>query len=571
MSNRIDEDVLGKRYRILFYSDSCQGYYYGLPVIPELFVAHEFAHIAGTQVDAWFPSISYGYRTLYKSRLPNMPQIGEDLGPRFRSPTTHHWKGYYETTRQLTAQGYDPFRLLCDEARRLGLDIWPDIHVNDWHNNQGPDKDGQIVFNELASSFLADNPQLMIGIENCKQPNRYGRKYDEQRAVDLGPLQDFKHSEVRQHRLDIISEVCREYDVDGFSLDFMRVPVFFQPREIHENIDLMTAFVGEVRQVLDTIGAEKGRRLGLAARVPLTLAHGLEVGMDVAAWVKAGLLDILIPTPFFGCLFDAQVAEFAELVKGTRCRLYPCMDAQWQSGYKPAPNVADYGWGMPSYHQPMRANYAYGQAMHYYRTGADGIALYNWESHEAEFGINNRMALMEMGSHALISRRDKTYGVSRTTLAGQIFFINEEETAPLPLKMALDEPRLVTLRVAEDLAANRNLLDDVKLWVNVRHYSHDDKLEIRLNGRVLDDVGGCLDQHSLVVTPDMWLVFDVTEQPPMEGDNTLEFILTAGNPMVDRTNIPVTVTDIELDVRYKWPNGGFRPKSWYPRDRQMEY
>ena len=570
MKNRIDEDMLGNKYRILFYSDNCQGYYYGFPVIPELFVAHEFAHIAGTQVDAWFPSVTYGYRTVYPSKLPKVPQIGEDCGPRFRSPTTHHWKYYYETTRQLTAQGHDPFRLLCDEARRLGMDIWPDLHVNDWHNNQGLDSNGQIMFNELASPFLADNPQLMLGIEHCKQPNRYGRKYSDQTAIDLGPLQDFKHSEVRQHRLDIITEVCREYDVDGFSLDFMRVPVFFRPQEIHENIDVMTEFVGEVRKALDAIGAEKERRLGLAARVPLTLAHALEVGLDVNAWVRAGLLDILIPTPFFGCLVDSQVTEFAELVKGTCCHLYPGMDAQWQSGYKPAPNVADYGWGMPSYHQPMRANYAYAQAMHYYRTGADGIALYNWESQQAEFGINNRMALMEMGNPMLIARRDKTYGVSRTTPAEQIFFVNEEETAQMPLSMSPDEPKHITLRVAENLSENRNLIDDVRLWVNVRHYSCDDKLEIKLNGRGLEDIGGCLDQHALVVTPDMWLIFDITDQPPLEGDNTVEITLIAANPMVDHTSIPVTVTDIELDVRYKWPNGGFRPKSWYPRDKQME-
>lgn len=74
-----------------------------------------------------------------------------------------------------------------------------------------------------------------------------------------------------------------------------------------------------------------------------------------------------------------------------------------------------------------------------------------------------------------------------------------------------------------------------------------------------------------LVTPDMWLIFEVTEQPPGEGDNTLEIALLACNPMVDHAGIPVTVTDIELDVRYKWPNGGFRPKSWYPRDKQMEY
>lgn len=29
---------------------------------------------------------------------------------------------------------------------------------------------------------------------------------------------------------------------------------------------------------------------------------------------------------------------------------------------------------------------------------------------------------------------------------------------------------------------------------------------------------------------------------------------------------PVTVTDVELDDRYRWPNGRFRPQSWYPRN-----
>ena len=121
-------------YRMLFFSDNCQGIYYNPPVYPDLFVAHEFAHIAGTTVDAWFPSISYGYRTLYKSKIPEVLQIGEYCGERFMCPTTHHWYFYYETIRQLVEDGYDPFRLLCEEARRLEIDIWPDLHVNDWHN-----------------------------------------------------------------------------------------------------------------------------------------------------------------------------------------------------------------------------------------------------------------------------------------------------------------------------------------------------------------------------------------------------------------------------------------------------
>ena len=550
-------------YRLIYYSDTPQGGEREPPLTPEQFVAQELGHIANTHVDAVFPSVTYGYRTMYPSKLPDVPYLGQDCGEGFKSPTVVHWKEYYQTPKLLIEAGHDPLRLLCEEVRRLGIDVWPDMHMNDWHHAHWRGGDTTDVgCYEIASPFYADHPELRIGVESMEQKVP-GRTY-EAGHKHLGILQDFAHAVVRTHRLKIIEEICTEYDVDGFSLDFMRIPIFFKPAEAGRQTSVMTEYVKEIRRSLDRIGASKGRSLGLAARVPLSIKGALNVGLDVAAWVKEGLVGLLVPTPFYGSTSDAQVSEYRTLVEGTGCRLYPSIEESRPAGYKPGPGIPDFAdsWGYPSFLRPVTAEFARAQALHYYRSGADGIGLYNWENMAGNHGYDNSAALRELGDRDLIARRDKVYAASMVKDLG---FCLGEGWGELPVRLDKGEGR-ITLRVAEDLGAKRSSLEEVMLWINLRAYSSEDEAEVRLNGRTLTPVENPLSPGSHTPSCEsIWLRFDVSGCLPRQGDNEVVVSLVKCNQMINREKYPVAVTDVELDVKHWWPDGAFRPRNWYPR------
>ena len=78
----IVKGAMKHHYRLIYYSDTPQGGEREPPLTPEQFVAQELGHIANTHVDAWFPSVTYGYRTMYRSKLPG---VSADIRPAW------HW------------------------------------------------------------------------------------------------------------------------------------------------------------------------------------------------------------------------------------------------------------------------------------------------------------------------------------------------------------------------------------------------------------------------------------------------------------------------------------------------
>ena len=86
-----------------------------------------------------------------------------------------------------------------------------------------------------------------------------------------------------------------QYDFDGMELDFARAgPGVLPAGAAWEHRHELTAFVASVRAMTLAAGARRGRPFLLAACVPETLAGCAFDGMDVAAWCRAQLVDILV-------------------------------------------------------------------------------------------------------------------------------------------------------------------------------------------------------------------------------------------------------------------------------------
>jgi hypothetical protein len=56
-----------------------------------------------------------------------------------------------------------------------------------------------------------------------------------------------------------------------------------------------------------------------------TVRQTLEMGIDLPAWVSGRLIDPVVPSEFIYNDFNLAVAEYAAIVRGSSCGLYPAL------------------------------------------------------------------------------------------------------------------------------------------------------------------------------------------------------------------------------------------------------
>jgi hypothetical protein len=176
---------------------------------------------------------------------------------------------------------------------------------------------------------------------------------------------------VRQERFALIEETLREYDVDGFGLQLNIQPRFFHPRQIDAGRPLMTDWVGRVCEAVRRSGSDRE----LAVRVPLDVELAHAIGLDVAEWVRQGIVDVVIPERFGGPHRVDPNLDFRPLLaltQGTGCRVIPALHSGVGSD-----RVGEGPISM------IRA-----QACNFWDQGVDGLYLAQWFHHwpyEADF------------------------------------------------------------------------------------------------------------------------------------------------------------------------------------------
>ena len=341
-----------RRPRVIQMNDDSVPYFRFVPERPKphhLLAMLDVFDKAG--VDTLTQCLHVRWQACYDSKVV---EITGDLTPEAVRPfeLTHYWQ-WISSIRRLIADGHDPPKVLAAGARARGMRFMPGLRLNDKH--------GMHVWEGHSGSFRRDHPEWKLS-----EPANS--------AMDYGVPQ------VREHILKVVRELADRYDIDGIDLDFMRWPVYFRSDQVKAKTPVMTAFVRQIRAILDEAGKKKNRRLLLSARVPMKIGEGrvvnahanrtdlecLGIGLDVPTWIREGLIDIVCPMNFFFTHWSDMIAympQWRQLTEGTDCGLYPTIHPWPATDYK-APYVTD-------------ASY-FGAAYSYYQHGADGIALYNF-------------------------------------------------------------------------------------------------------------------------------------------------------------------------------------------------
>lgn len=230
-------------------------------------------------------------------------------------------------------QGIDPFRVALEHSHKCGLEFHAAYRVAGFH-------------------FPAPEDEWNAGGLYEKHPE--WRSLDRQGRVS--PRLSYAVAGVREYVLSLQEEIVASYPVDGISLLFnRRLPILgydtpllesFQaryqldPRQLPENdprwlahsAAVLTEFMRELRRRMRAAAAQQGRRpIGITAVVMSSIEENFGYGLDLAAWVKEGLIDTLIPyssarginSRMHSWEDPAAIAEFVRLTKGTPCVLAP--------------------------------------------------------------------------------------------------------------------------------------------------------------------------------------------------------------------------------------------------------
>ncbi len=242
------------------------------------------------------------------SALLLSPVWGQTI-PMWDSAVVPLWKGVGRTmkcpdtfqgrviarTRDLLLSGVDFIGETGKRCRERGLPFLLAWRMFDVHGLDHPE-------DPWTNDFYKQSPQLRIG-------------YPEALAGDSVISLDFCHPQVRAFQLSLIRELFERYDFEGVELDFMRTPFFFSRRVPYEQrVESMRAFLQGVREIVDTRG--KDRPMG--ARVPQTWDLSLELGLDLAAYTREGLIDWVNVSSFYETSSELEIAVYREKLPDTR-------------------------------------------------------------------------------------------------------------------------------------------------------------------------------------------------------------------------------------------------------------
>jgi hypothetical protein len=238
------------------------------PITRETFLARRTTALLGSNVDTIF--YCTGVFNLYTHRSELTQQLGEG--------ETKDWAW---ALKLYEAEGVDPLEAMIEFCNTNRIEIFWSMRMNDTHDS-GPDHQ------HLMCQWKRDHPEYMFGTVD-ERPAYGGRRWS---------ALNYALPDVRQRVLDIFTDVCRRYPVDGIEMDFFRHPVFFLPQGAgqpvtQEHCDMMTDLLRHLRRMTEAVGRDRGRPLLISVRVPDSLGFAKAIGLDVQRWLEDDLVDIV--------------------------------------------------------------------------------------------------------------------------------------------------------------------------------------------------------------------------------------------------------------------------------------
>ena len=419
------------------------------------------------------------------------------------------FRQWRSNVRSMLELHIDPIAVQIHRAHELGMQFWPTLRMNDIH------KDWTDRWPSLRTPWELQNVNLVIGKD-------FPDLYPVRTQQDFTWALDYAHQAVRDRKFAIIDEICTNYEVDGFELDFLRSVFFFLKSQERAGMPLMTDLVRRVRSRMDEIGRQRGKQLHLHVRVPPSIAECEQVGLDLRTWIKERLVDsITAQAP--GYLDPvADIRGFVEAAKGTDIGISGGLEYY----------VRDYGDSIQTNIAMLRA-----AAAAYWYQGAESLYLFNYDCH-GPFPLRGekRQALIEIADPQTLVHKDKHYFVTKD-MDRVLPEDGGDKQLPFVLKRPGTEHRCSWI-VGDDLAAAKDAdaLKSVRLRVKFAKYNAaTQQVSCVFNGHTLPDEK--IEANAITFV----------DAPARQGVNELTIAL-AGR--TDNAAASLRIEGIELFIEY---------------------
>ncbi len=309
--------------------------------------------VSGLGVDAHFIQLAHGQVPWYPSEVHPMAEHHRWWQEHFGVDAEHDAFNVGGVHRFIL-DGGDPLQVFLDRCRQRGQAPFVSMRLNDVHHVENVNTPGNTRGIHSISRFYAEHPEWRIGKDLTSWDER---------------VLNWAVPEVREWVFSLISEQCLKYDIDGFELDFMRHARYFREDETsrEQRRQIMLEFVERVRRVLDE-GAN-GKRRWLCARVPCYTSAYDAMGIDLRAWVDAGL-DMVNLSPHYFTVQQTDLPQVRESVSDAAVYLEMC-HSTW-NGKRVAEGYDAFTFRRTTPEQYETAAHAA------YSQGADGVSLFNF-------------------------------------------------------------------------------------------------------------------------------------------------------------------------------------------------
>lgn len=498
------------------------------PLTPEILRERMVTPYRDTPVDALLWSIGGGQVYHYET------EIGEIYGESY-AHLDAAGRQTQNNIRSIAQSHGGPLTALIRVAREEGLRLFASLRINNHYevDHSSPS----------FSHMRREHPEWLIGHGEELTPN----------SIEWGIREglNFAVPQVREYMVSIICELFERFDVDGVELDFQRHPGMFRVEEGFSCRHLITDMIWQVRARIDAVNASRNRKVELAVRVPETQADAARLGLDVAAWMAGGLIDIALVGGGF-IPFDMKIEEFVEAARDTYTRVYGCIESM-----RPA-----------AHDETIR-----GIASRIWESGADGLYLFNYFGRSAEW---KHRLLNEIASPAALAELDKRFEIDHTDRVlgpGQIGGAFRHGHPPLQLPTTLaPSPSGTGPTLWIPIAGDLESATACTLRLRLERLAPHDRLSVRLNGAQLQWDSATVSAEPWANTTHSdssdaairtgwrrwpWYYQEIAEPatvvelcvdaPPLErGANEIQVALIRG----DASTQPVILRDVEIDVVY---------------------
>ncbi|MBI5684220.1 MAG: hypothetical protein HZC54_04000 [Verrucomicrobia bacterium] len=458
--------------------------------------------VAGTGVDAHLLQPGLGWIPWWKSKV---------------YPAEEHYRCFKERTGfdpdsfgKYMLAGGDMVKVFVERCRKKGQAPFISLRMNDGHHLENAGlKDRRAAW---ASKFYVEHPEYRLGPD----PARW-----EQHVLN------WAIPEVRAHKFAFVRELCENYDLDGFEMDFMRHYSYFQLDKTtsEQRRGIMTAFVRQVRELLDRT-ARDGRRRWLCARVPAYMAAHDPLGLDLPAMVKAGLDMVNLSMSYF----TVQQTDLAAIRRSVpQAAVYLEMCHSIWNGRKPV------GKGYDTFPFRRATPEQFYTAAHLaYARGADGVSAFNFVYYR-EHGGPGRGPFTEPPFHVFKHLGDREWLARQP----QHWFLAPGWGNPfvkpsvLPRKMMAGKAETFTLDLAPPTGGWKR---DGRLRIQGEDPLGESRWTARLNGKDLAATDDLSEPYPnpyppMLGKPEELRAWRVPASVLKDGPNQIELTMTAGKPV----------------------------------------